>query len=183
MNSFFPFDMFVTQAKVFNIFWKISVDVLDEHRKHQEAELQRVLLETIGGGKHTDASERILLRIDHIAAAVRAFLDHNKPLTFCSSNPIVRELELALARKFVLLFQKMEREVRHTTPHIPLKKWRDENFRTELGKMVSKDPAVFGKFVLESAFPTSERKHIAEQISGQLMCGHKQNEASHQQMG
>lgn len=182
MSGFSPFDILVTQAKVFNIFWQISVDVLDEHRKHREAELQKLLLETIGGRKDMNVSKRILPRIDHIAAAIRAFLDHNGPLTLCSSNLIVRELELALARKFVRSFQEMERKVRHTTPNISLAKWRDENFRNELGQMASDDDFVYMMLVVAKMLPIIGRKHIAEQISDQLMCGHKHSKASYEQM-
>ena len=183
MNGFSPFDMLVTQAKVFSIFWQIPIGgVLDEHRRHQEAELQRMLFGMIDGDKHTDASERIFLRIDHIAAAVRAFLDHNELLTLCSSNPIIQKLELDMLRKFVRSFQEMEHKVRHTIPDIPLAKWRNENFRNELGQMVSEDFTVYQILTLADTLPKSGHKHIAEQISVQLMCGHKQSKTSHQQM-
>jgi len=183
MNGFSPFDIFfTTQAKALNIFRLISVDILDEHRKHREAELQKLLLETIGGGKHTDASERILPRIDHIAAAVRAFLDHNELLTLCSSNPIIQKLELDMLRKFVRSFQEMEHKVRHTIPDIPLTRWRKESFRDELGQIVSKDFTVYQILTSTDMLSKSGHKHIAEQISVQLMCGHKQSKTSHQQM-
>lgn len=182
MSGFSPFDILVTQAKVFNIFWQISVDVLDEHRKHREAELQKLLLETIGDRKDTNVSKRILPRIDRISAATRTFLDHNRVLTSLSSNPIIQKFELNMLREFVLLFQKMEREVRHTISDISLAKWRDENFRNELSQMASDDDTVYMMLVVAKMLSTSGRKHIAEQISDQLMCGHKHKKASYEQM-
>lgn len=167
-----PLDAFETSVKASGILWNAWQQILSDHQKRQEAELQRALIDPKG---HTE-DQRMLPRINRISAATRAFLDQNSVLTFWSFIPVVRESELSMARNFVQAFQKTDHDLR-LQAGVPLEEWcRPQSFRDELGKVVGRDDTTYQIVAWLPTVPKKARGPAIQHLCGQLTQEHEQHQ-------
>lgn len=180
MNNglFSPFGPFLFGAEISETFFNTWVREMDAYRYEQEARLQQHVLGTV-------SDEQAFLRINHVAAGIRAFFDQNQPLTMVSrAFPMVQLAELYLARRAVRAFQQAEHNVRHELPvHVPLSDWEASgSYRDELGQMASSDPQVYQMVSSLGDLPKEQRQQVAHELADRLQAEHVARHPSQTQM-
>lgn len=171
-NKLTPLDALEIGVTVSGIFWSNWQQILADHQKRREAELQQALL----APKGRIDDERLLPRINRISAATRAFFDQNQAMTFWSFIPAVRDGELRMARSFVHAFQQVDHDLR-IEAGVPLAEWRrDRSFRDELGKVVGHNDDAYHTVSWLPIVPQKMRGPAIQQLCGEL----KREHDSHQ---
>lgn len=162
-----PLEMFEAGVKASGILWSTWQQLLADHEKRQEAQLQWAILAPEGANV-----ERIIPRISRVSAATRAFLNHNRTMTFWSFVPAIRDSELTMARSFIRDFQELDHAVQIETG-VPLTEWRQpQSFRDELGKVVSGNDMAYQMVAMMPAVPKAVRKPVIQQLCGELRQEH-----------
>ena len=186
MNRLFsPFGLLLFGTEISENFWRDWLGnwlkEMDTYRYKQEAGLQRDLL----GTSESDAPERVLLRINCVAAAIRMFLKQHQPLTMASrAFPVVRAAEMELARHLAHSFKVTEHNVRHRLPvHVTLEEWRKpESYRDELSQMACNDHEVYQMVASMDTLPQQQRQQVAHELADRLQAEHAAHHPLQQQM-
>lgn len=181
-NGFFsPFGPFLLGAEISETFFNTWTQEMNVYCYEQEAVLQRDLL----GTSENDEPEQVMLRMNHVSAAIRAFFGQHRPLTIASRMfPTIRLAESQLARQAVRAFQQAELNVRHELPvRVPLPEWgASGSYRDELSQMASDDRTIYQMVASMGAMPKEQRRQVAHELADRLQAEHDAHHPTQRQM-